>query len=195
MNNQDHVMTWFRNDSLPSIVDDPAIIIGGTSIVREFLAVVGQRSTEGRLSIAVPFVGEGVESSIGLWTSMNHAGIDLRIVLRSRSACEQAWKDFSNFSWKSVLIGWHPRLHAKMYAFENSAGGGAALIGSHNLSYSGLFGNEEAGVLFVSPHLGIMSVTISDLQDRILMLFSQSSIAVDTTSWPNAVAPKERRAI
>ena len=192
MSSSNRIITWFRDDPLPSVIDDPAIVVGGTSILKEFLSVTSEDRIGGRLTIAVPFIGDGVLATASFWEFMNHPEIELRMVVRGQKDAAEAWQQISPFPWRSVQIGCLPRLHAKMYVFEKIGGGGAAMIGSHNLSYLGACGNQEAGVLIVSRRPGPAAVVISDLHDRVMSLLADSTAAVDTTAWPELILTSER---
>lgn len=186
------VISWFRDDALPGIIADPAIVVGGTSLLKEFLGITGEGHSGGDLTIAVPFIGQGIRSTAALWESMAHREVDLRMVVGGERSVEEARKYIARFRWKSVVLGWKARLHAKMYVFQNGDGSGAAMIGSHNMSYLGACANQEAGVLIVSRRPGAISVIISSVYERVLSLLDDATIAIDTTTWQGSISDSER---
>lgn len=193
MKDNGRIVSWFRDDPLPGFIADPAIVLGGTSLFKEFLGVVCEKCCAGELAVAVPFVGGGILATDSFWESMNHRAIEVRMVVRTESNAISAWEQLRRFPWRSVQVGWVPRLHAKMYAFRKVDGGGVALIGSHNLSRSGTLVNEEAGTLIVSRRPGPVGVLVANVYDRIESLLAASTMTVDTLKWPDPAQQYERR--
>lgn len=185
------VVSWFRDDPLPLIIDDGVLVVGGTSLLREFVSFAGEPSGRRSLAIAVPFLGSGVLSALSGWSAMDPQNVDFRLVLRRRADAEVAIEQFSSLPWRSLQIGFAPRLHSKMYALVNEGGAGAALIGSHNLSRQGLDENYEAGVLMIDRGGGALRTTVSDIHHQICRLLRKTRLLLDTTRWP-ALSLSER---
>lgn len=193
MNRSTQVMEWFRDEPLPGIVPDTAIIVGGTILLSEFLAIPSSTTTGGQLSIAVPFVHEDVLDSCSVWARMPHASIDLVLVTCRSVDARRAVEAISAFAWRSLVVRFRRRLHAKMYCFLAPSGGGACLIGSHNLTGGGTQQNHEAGVLFVARSGAVIGEIVRACHERIARLNDASEKAIDTNHWParlNGVAAR-----
>jgi len=70
------------------------------------------------LSIAVPFIEDGLASDRSGWAEMDHSHIDLVIVTQRATDGWKAWSDLREFPWRSALICRCENLHAKVYAFR-----------------------------------------------------------------------------
>lgn len=185
-------MLWFRDDPLPPLTGDPCLVIGGTSLLREFIGFVGEQQEQGCLGIAAPFVGPGiVDTTPLLWECIPHRHIDLRIVVQRPRDVMAAEEQLGRYPWKSMQIGRVPRLHAKLYAFTTPRTTGAALIGSHNLTIAGATRNMEAGVLMQSRGPAPLGALIADVMDNIQRMLATSDLVLDTTS-PGAILAAER---
>ena len=182
LNNGQNLVSWFRDDPLPLITKDPAVIVGGKSLLREFLGTILEDSNGGNLTIAVPFIGPGLAVP-DFWEAMNHAGIDLRLVVRGKKDAKEAAHFLRGFPWRSLQICRSPRLHAKLYIFEKSSGGGSVLVGSHNLSRSAAETNHEAGVLIVTRQTGFYSSIITNVCEAARTIIAGAKIIFDSSRW------------
>ena len=59
---------------------DPAIVVGGTPLLAQFLAIVGASSRGGQLAIATPYMTGGAVTAVRAWEYANHRQIDLLVV-------------------------------------------------------------------------------------------------------------------
>jgi hypothetical protein len=187
------LVSWFAEAPLPGIVPDPAIVLGGTSLLREFMRFVASVPAGGRLSIAAPYVGGGIVSTIRAWESMPHELIDVFAVTHRPADAEMAWGEIGALPWHSLVIRVYPRLHAKMYAFLAPTDGGACLVGSHNLSRRGAERNDEAGALMLSRHDPDILRLIQACDDRVRWLAAKGEPFMDTLCWPTASDTSRRR--
>jgi hypothetical protein len=171
MSDQPALLTWFSDRPLPACIPDPAIVLGGTRLLREFLGFVASRSDGGRLLVATPFFSPAVVTREAAWRCMPHDRIDLVLTVSRPDDARQAWCALCDYPWGSVWISVHRKLHAKLYTFLDASGqGGACLVGSHNMSLSGSQSNEEAGVLYVSARNGEVAQMVRACGTRTLDL-------------------------
>jgi len=177
-------ITCFDQASPISLVPYPAIIIGGTWLLREFLHVVAA-GNGGQLSIAVPFIEDGPASDRSVWAEMDHSHIDLMIVTQRATDGWKAWSDLREFPWRSSLICRCENLHAKVYAFVSNNRLATCLVGSHNLTPSGLTINLEAGVLFRSENFNSeVFKNVVACREYVIRLAQSSKVLIDTRQWP-----------
>jgi hypothetical protein len=174
----------FDEVSFLGLVPHPPIIIGGTWLLREFLHMVAAEDG-GLLSIAVPFIEEGLASDTSTWAQMNHSRIDVVIVAKRLEDSSKAWSDLSKFPWRSVMICHSANLHAKVYAFVSGNHLATCLVGSHNLTPSGLRTNVEAGVLFRSGDSdSVVFKSVVACHEYVTRLMHCSKVLIDTRKWP-----------
>jgi hypothetical protein len=184
MRSMPQVISWFRSAPLPGIVPDPAIILGGTRLLREFLTIASSAREQSHLAVAAPFIGRGIGQEIATWETLPHRLLDLRVVTQSVGDARMACLEIGRFGWRSMTVVAYARLHAKLYTFMSASGGGACLVGSHNLTSGGARLNEEAGVLFVGSRDPELGQLIGACHDRILTLGSRGRVLVDSLRWP-----------
>jgi len=176
--------TCFDEVSFLGLVPHLPIIIGGTWLLREFLHAVAAEDG-GLLSIAVPFIEEGLASDTSAWAQMNHSRIDVLIVAKTPEDGSKAWSDLSKFPWRSVLICHFENLHAKVYAFVSGNHLATCLVGSHNLTTSGIKTNVEAGVLFRSDDSDSeVFKNVVACHEYITCLMYRGNVLIDTRPWP-----------
>ena len=176
-------------DQVPSIglVPYPAIIIGGTWLLREFLHVVAGNG--GQLSIAVPFIEDRLASDRWPWAEMDHSHIDLVIVTQRATDGWKAWSELRDFPWRSSLICRCENLHAKVYAFVSNNRLATCLVGSHNLTPSGLTINLEVGVLFRSENVASeVFKNVVECREYVIRLAQSSNVLIDTRQWPTGAS-------
>jgi hypothetical protein len=184
MNGLPAIVEWFRRDSLPALMPDPGVIVGGTSLLAHAVASATGIGTGGEIVVAAPWLSEGVTDRMPSWRDLSHSGIDVLVVTRSKAEARRALAELGKFPWKSLRIQVKRRLHAKLYAFLNKAGGGVCLFGSHNLTTAGSTTNDEAGVMFVGTRDASVGVVIRACRDHIVELASQGETFHDTMHWP-----------
>lgn len=177
-------MVWFdRRNALSAIVPDPAIIVGGTGLLREFTNFVAL-SAGGRLSITSPFAGARIGKEIASWMSMPHEKLDVSVITNTSRDAATVEREIGSLPWRSLVIRVHARLHAKVYVLLTPEGAGACLVGSHNLTFAGAHTNEEAGIMFISTRDPDVSRVIQACDDQVSSLSRTASAFVDTVSWP-----------
>ncbi len=177
-------ITCFEQAPLIGPVSHPTIIIGGTWLLREFIDVVAA-GHGGQLSIAVPFIEDGLASDKSAWAEMDHSRIDLVIVTQRPTDVWKAWSGLREFPWRSCLICQCENLHAKVYAFVSNSHLAICLVGSHNLTPSGLIINLEAGVLFRSENLySEVFTNVVACHEYVIRLAQSSKVIIDTKQWP-----------
>lgn len=169
------LMEWFRDEPLPPLVDDPCVVVGGTRLLSEFLAVPALHA-EGRLVMASAFVESGIVAAAAQWNAMPHRQIDLSLLTSSREDAEAAAREVGEFPWRSISINWLRGLHAKMYTFRTTSGCGACLVGSHNLTLGGARLNTECGVLFTANNQPTLASFIEGCEARTLQLISSAQL-------------------
>jgi phosphatidylserine/phosphatidylglycerophosphate/cardiolipin synthase-like enzyme len=178
------IVEWFRRDSPPALLPESAVIVGGTSLLAHAVASAAGAGDTGEIAIATPWVGDGVIGQLLGWGELDHAGIDLLVVTRSRTEARRALVELGKFPWKSVKIQVKRRLHAKLYAFLNKTGGGVCLFGSHNLTAAGSATNDEAGVMFVGTQDASVRTVIRACRDHIVELAGKGELYYDSMRWP-----------
>jgi len=181
------VVGWFRETPIPSCTPTPAVVIGGTRLLSEFLATVAEEREGGQLAIASPYIGRSVRSDLPAWDAMPHRSVDLLLVTNSRSDARTAIDSLGRLGWRSLLIQARPRLHAKIYSFVGTSGG-ACLVGSHNLSFGGASANLEAGVLFVPRNHPELRSVPGICRDRVVDLGRTGRTCFDSLRWPEEPA-------
>jgi len=184
MNGSPAIVEWFRRDTPPAFLPESAVIVGGTSLLAHALASAAGIGTDGEIAVAAPWVSEGVMDQMPGWRELNHSGIDLLVVTRSKAEARRALAELGRFPWKSMKIQVKRRLHAKLYAFLNKTGGGVCLFGSHNLTAAGNTTNDEAGVLFVGTQNAPVGAVIRACRDHIFELAGKGELFHDTMRWP-----------
>lgn len=176
------VFEWFSEGPLPALLPDPAIVIGGTGLLREFFSVAAAWRSAGSLSIAVPYIGRGIVNKVPALQSMRHELIELSLIARHRPDAQIAYEEMSLFPWRAMNICIHQRLHAKIYTFTSITGAAACLVGSHNLSQAGADKNVEAGTLFLSSRRTEISHVAACYQARIAEMLRESEPVGERTS-------------
>ncbi len=181
------LITWFRQEPLPTTLAPPAVVLGGTGLLREFLAIASRIDGPGDIAIAAPYVGRGVADELRAWEALPHDVLDLRVVTQSTRDAAVAVAELGKFRWRSVLITVHLRLHAKLYAVVGPRGG-ACLVGSHNLTPGGARTNHEAGVLFIGGGDPEVEQIVCACRGHIIDLGSGGTTVLDSLSWKHKVA-------
>jgi hypothetical protein len=179
------LVEWFREEPLPSLLPDPVIVTGGTVLLREFLAIAAADNEGGQLRIASPFACCVLERDLPVWKTLPHQSIDLAMITSEPAQARQFMNDVGGLRWRSILVCSSSRLHAKMYAFVNARGGGACLIGSHNLTRGGARTNEEAGVLFRTRGDAHVGRIVNGCYTQIDQLIHKGELYTDTLRWPS----------
>ena len=188
------LLEWFRDEHLPGTLPDPAIVAGGTALLREFVGLVGASRCGGELSIATPFASPDIDRDLPGWPALPCDRINLKVVTRTHVEAAKLLDQLTGQPWQSLVLNVHPRLHSKIYVFSDAQGGGAALIGSHNLTRGGTQTNDEAGVLFSTRQDSQVTRIIQSCSDRITDLMREGEIFTDTLRWPtNRTRLKARR--
>jgi len=176
------VVEWFRDAPLPQFMPDPVIVTGGTGLLREFFAIVAGAGHAGQLWIAVPFV-HVAGRDLAVLKMLPHQRIDLSVVTSGRAQAAQLMAEIGELPWRSLQARTHARLHAKLYAFADARGGGACLIGSHNLTSGGARTHSEAGVLFRTSGDPQVSAIVNGCCEQIARLMNESELFRDTLRW------------
>lgn len=176
------LLAWFRDGPLPSIVTGPSIVVGGTGLLREFLALAARIAEPCDLAVAAPFIGAGIARELRSWQALPHELLSVRETRRDGLV---AARELGPFKWRSLAINLHRRLHAKLYSVIRPSGGGVCLVGSHNLTTGGARTNEEAGVLFIGSRDPKLGEVIRACHDRIIHLSSRGTVLADSLRWPN----------
>jgi hypothetical protein len=179
-----HLAGWFVDAALPGTTPDPVVILGGTGLLREFMSVAGSWVGGGQLSIATPYIGQGIAKGILPLRDMDHTQIDLLVVTQTKKEASCAYREIGSFPWRSLAICLCPGLHAKIYAFVPRSVGGVSLVGSHNLTRAGAGINDEAGVLFLSRSGSDICRMILICHDRISELAGVGEKLFDSVRWP-----------
>jgi hypothetical protein len=176
-----------RNDPLPAVMPDPAIVFGGTRLLAEFVHAAAT-FPGGSLAIAVPFIRHGVAGEYLPWDSLRHRDTDVTVVTTARRDARALVEEIGGFPWRSLLVRVRSRVHTKLYALLASDGGGACLVGSHNLTRRGACGNHEAGTLFFTRgDLAVASVVWA-CHEHVAFLARGATTFHDTLRWPTGPA-------
>lgn len=177
-------MTWFDKQPISPLVTDPAIIVGGTTLVDEFISLVEGCAQPGHLAIAVPFISPRLVSEVRTWQGIVHHRLTCTIVTASNPTSEDACRALLALPWRSLAIQRSRTLHAKAYAFAGADGFRVALIGSHNLTFAGTRHNQEAGVLLISRTQTDVSTSIDRCIEQITTTGNNGTTLCDSTAWP-----------
>jgi phosphatidylserine/phosphatidylglycerophosphate/cardiolipin synthase-like enzyme len=170
------VLTWFSDREL-RMLPDSCVVVGGTQLLRHFLRGVADRTSfgaSGHLVLGAPFVGANLSDHLAALPHIAHERVDVLIVTAGRGDAERCSKEFGQFPWRSIQINVRSKLHAKIFSFNESTGGGLCLVGSHNLTRGGAVRNEEAGVLFVGTGRSSTAQTIHACQERVIQIARES---------------------
>jgi hypothetical protein len=191
MNLIPHIVEWFDDSPLPSMLPDPAIVLGGTAALPAFVDAVHTFAQPGELAIASAFTDATLNAVLPSLRLLQHASIDLLVLTSARLDAEQVLQEVKDFPWRSLQISWRRGLHAKIYTFLGSNGSAACLLGSHNLTAGGARHNLEAGVLFVSATRSfVFSIAVS-LHAHIATLLRGSISLYDSLRFANLVADQK----
>ena len=182
-----NIVTWFDRRPLSPLSPDPAVIVGGTTLVNEFIAQVEQSGQHGQLAVAVPFINRNLVNELSTWQGIIHQRITCSLVTSTCLTSEEACRTLVRLPWSSLEIFESHTLHAKTYAFIGQNGFAAALIGSHNLTFAGTSRNIEAGVLLLSRARTQLSITIEDCIEHIKHIGHSGKKLYDSTSWPEGI--------
>jgi hypothetical protein len=185
MNSRPMLLEWFRGDRLPGTLPDAVIVAGGTRLLAEFLSLTTADRDGGELSIAVPNTRFPVAHELPEWKALPYSHIDLRLVTNGRGGAGRFLSEAGSLGWRSLVLHTRARLHSNIYTFIGAQGGGACLIGSHNLTRGGAQTNEEAGVLFRADRDPDIRRIIHSCNDQITQLIRDSDIYTDTMHWPS----------
>lgn len=191
---QTKCVTWFDRVPTSGWIPSAGILVGGTWLLDEFFSAVMSAEDGGLLSIAAPFVGEGIARDVSAWKMMEHGRIDLTIVTQGRNDARTAWREAGDLAWRSAAVSILPRLHAKLYVFLRTSGGGCCLVGSHNLSHRGMAANLEAGVLFSAGNKDCeFAECIRDCHDHIMALQRKGSLVASDQMGPRDYELQRRK--
>ena len=166
------LLTWF-SDREPRMLPDTCVVVGGTQLLRYFLQSVADLTafgSSGHLGLAAPYVSANISDYLVALPLIAHERVDLDIVTAGKGDAERCREEFGRFPWRSLQISVRPRLHAKMFTFAESTGGGLCLVGSHNLTRAGATANEEAGVLFVGTSSSGTAQVIRACHDTVIQI-------------------------
>ena len=182
-----NIQTWFDSAPLTPVIPDPCVIVGGTRLVEEFFGQINERPQDGHLALSVPFINPKLVNELGTLQSLSHRRITCTIVTAASPTSEEACRRLLRLPWKSLEVFRSGTLHAKVYAFAGQDGLAVALIGSHNLTFSGTRRNAEVGVLIVSR----TRTQISDATERSIEYIKrtgrQGTLLHDSGAWPEGV--------
>lgn len=184
------LITWFSDREL-RLLPDTCVVVGGTPLLRYFLHRVADRTllgASGQLAMAVPFVGENLCRHLAALPHIAHGRIDLLIVTARRHDAARCVEEFGGFPWKSFQVKVRPRLHAKIFVFSESTGGGVCLVGSHNLSRAGAADNDEAGALIGGTSSSNTAAVIHACHDRIIEIARKGVRFKDSLSLDHQAA-------
>lgn len=173
------VLTWFNRDTLCPLIPDHAVILGGTSLVHEFISLVEESAQPGHLVIAVPYITATLVSEVRTWQGLVHARLDCTLVTRNTN--NASCHNLRSLPWRSLRLKQDQNIHAKTYGFTGEHGYRAALIGSHNLTFAGTTHNREAGVLLISRTPSELSTVIDEC---ITQITESGTTRYDTLAWP-----------
>jgi phosphatidylserine/phosphatidylglycerophosphate/cardiolipin synthase-like enzyme len=144
------VVEWFKDGPLPSVTPDPAMVLGGTAVLRAFTDAICRFGEGGQLWIASAFTDANVTEELPALADLPHQRVDLAVLTSSENDAETVVTALETYAWRSFSVRVLRGLHAKMYSFVGDRAASACLIGSHNFTAAGARRNSEAGVLFVS---------------------------------------------
>lgn len=150
MNTRSEIIEWFKNEPVPGTFRNPAIILGGACLLKEFIDCIERSESKGDLSIVVPFISSEFFEKNDTWHNLHHKVIKLKIITRTLTSARIIRNKLGVYPWQSFDVRVLSSLHAKIYVFMHPNGGGVCLIGSHNFSVSAIKHNDEAGMLFLS---------------------------------------------
>lgn len=184
MNKSSRMITWFRNEPLPVFMNDTSLVIGGTNLITAFMDSIVIHGCIGELGITVPFVDSKFMVACPAWQELNHADVDLFLVVKGEMDVKAAMDQLSPFPWRSLRISRFRTLHAKVFTFVGGNGMSQALVGSHNLTAAAAKKNYETGVMIRSSGPGETAMTIADLHERSRKILKNSGRRYDTSCWP-----------
>lgn len=180
------ILTWFNKDALCPLIPDHAVIIGGTTLVREFISLVEESVQPGHLVIAVPYITATLIAQVGTWQGVIHERLDCTLV--TRNATSPACRTLQSLPWRSLRLQQDNDIHAKTYGYIGEYGYRAALIGSHNLTFAGTMHNREAGVLLISRTPSELTTVIDEC---ITHVTTNSNTRYDTMTWPQETTKRK----
>jgi phosphatidylserine/phosphatidylglycerophosphate/cardiolipin synthase-like enzyme len=182
-------VTWFSDREL-RLVPDTCVVVGGTPLLRYFLRRVADRTllgASGHLALAKPFVGTNLHEHLAALPDIAHGRVDLLVVTGRPPDARRCLEEFGELPWRSLQINVRSKVHAKIFSFSESTGGGVCLVGSHNLTRAGVAFNEEAGVLFTGRSSSSTAALIHECHDTVTRMARKSvrfrdSLALDDQS-------------
>jgi hypothetical protein len=184
------LVTWF-SEREPAMLPDSCVVVGGTQLLAYFLRGVADRTSlgaTGYLGLAAPFIGAGLRDHLAALPHVGHGRIDLVIVTAGRRDAQRCVEEFGGFPWRSLQINVRSRLHAKIFSFNESTGGGLCLVGSHNLTQAGVTANEEAGVLFAGSSSSSTAAVIHACHDTIIRIAQKGARFSDSLALDDQAA-------
>jgi hypothetical protein len=147
------------------------VIVGGTNLGDEFLAILTESNAPCHLRLASAFITDSIVSK---FSYMNHRTTTIDIVTRPGASFSSAEKIASSYPWKSAQVRFSAKLHAKLFILVRDDMSGAFMVGSHNLTRRGTSSNHEVGVLFrTQKPRGMMNPLFTAL-DQFQQIWSQS---------------------
>ena len=170
--NGTELITWFA-DREPRMLPDSCVVVGGTGLLPYFLRRVADRTSlggSGHLGLAAPFIGSNLCAYLAALPHIVHQRADVLIVTAGKSDAERCKEEFGRFPWKSIEISIRPKLHAKIFSFNETGGGGVCLVGSHNLTRGGAEAKEEAGVFFAGTSKSNTAPIIHACHDAVIKI-------------------------
>jgi phosphatidylserine/phosphatidylglycerophosphate/cardiolipin synthase-like enzyme len=177
------VVEWFKDGPLPSVTPDPALILGGTAVLRAFTDAVCRFGEGGELWIASAFTDANVAGELPALADLPHHRVDLSLVTSSEDDAETVVAALEAYPWRSFSVRVLRGLHAKMYSFVGDRAASACLVGSHNFTAAGARRNSEAGVLFVSTRPSFVRTVAMACSDHMSELARDATIHHDTLKF------------
>jgi len=180
------VSTWFDATGGGQLVD-AAFVFGGTHLLSEFFGRTTNWTKPKSLMVVSPFLDARLLERLPAFSEEHTAQTDFLLITTPAQARTSAAKRFSALKWHSCEIRGLTGIHAKLYVFESGLRDRIALIGSHNLTGPGAFGNEEAGVLIAEQGADSAGV-IASIIAHVMKLRTRASLVYDSLAWPASVA-------
>jgi phosphatidylserine/phosphatidylglycerophosphate/cardiolipin synthase-like enzyme len=184
------LVTWF-SDREPAMLSNNCVVVGGTQLLSYFLRGVADRTSlgaSGCLGLAAPFIGTSLREYLAALPHIAHGRVDLLIVTSGPRDAQRCVGEFGEFPWRSLQINIRSRLHAKIFSFDESTGGGLCLVGSHNLTRAGAAANEEAGVLFAGSTRSSTAAVIHACHDAIIRIAQKGERFRDSLRFDDQAA-------
>lgn len=144
------VTTSFSRVLSPAHLLTGDIVVGGTGLLEEFIALASAQVGQRDLILASPFLDDTSIHALGRQFANRCVATTVHLLTTPSATSMRSASALGDYPWRNWEVRGYRHLHAKIYASVPARGAPVVLIGSHNFTCAGRMTNWEAGVLMIA---------------------------------------------